>query len=72
MDGVGGGHTDSDNTRARFGRVVQDTLAHVVVKVGAVVVCFHGGAFGFVGVGVEGVEVGADALYWGEVLNSTG
>jgi hypothetical protein len=72
MDGGGGAHTDSDDARAGFGRVVQDALTHVVVEVGAVVVCFDGGALGLVGVGVEGVEVGADALYGRKVLNGSG
>jgi hypothetical protein len=42
-------------------------LPHVVGYVRAVVVRFdHAG--GVVGVGVEGVEVGADGFYGGEVL----
>jgi hypothetical protein len=63
------GVTDPDDARGRLGRVVQDTLPHIVVEVRAVVVCFDGGARRVVRVGVEGVEVCADALHGGEVLD---
>jgi hypothetical protein len=64
-----GGHTDSNDPRPSFRRIVQYTLAHIVVEMGAVVVGFDGGARWVVRVGVEGVEVGADAFYWGKVLD---
>lgn len=36
-----------------------------------VVICFHSGALGVVGVGVEGIQVGADALYGSKVLSKS-
>ena len=46
-------------------------MADFIVQVSTVVVCFD--CAGWVrGVGVEGVEVGADALWWGEVLDCAG
>jgi hypothetical protein len=62
--------TDSNDPCTGLGRIVQDALTHFVVQVCAVVVCFDGGAFGLVCVGVERVEVGADALYWGKILSN--
>lgn len=52
-------------------RVVEDALADVVGEVGAVVVCFDETA-GFGGVGVEGVEVGADVFEGREGLGWEG
>jgi hypothetical protein len=62
--------TDSNDSRTGFRRIVQDALTHLVVQVCAVVVSFDGGAFGLVCVGVERIEVGADALYRREVLSN--
>ena len=60
---------------ARVGRVrvVEDALSDVVVEVRAVVVGCDGGAVVWVrGVGVEGVQVGADAVYGGKALGERG
>ena len=43
-------------------------MSDFVVEVRAVVVCFYRVALGVVGVGVEGVEVGAYPFYGREVL----
>jgi hypothetical protein len=64
-----GRRTDPNDPRTGFRRIVQNTLAYIVVEMGAVVVGFDGGARWVVRVGVEGVEVGADAFYWGKVLD---
>lgn len=50
--------------------VVEEALAYFIVEVGAVVVCFDFAA-GVVGVDVECVEMGADALQGCEVLNGS-
>lgn len=64
--------TDPDDPSAGLRRVIENTLPYVVVQVCAVVVCFDGGTSGVVGVGVEGVEVRADAFYGREVLEVSG
>lgn len=65
---VGRDHVfDADEAGVGERRVVEDALAHVGGEVGAVVVCFDVAA-GVGGVGVEGVEVGADVFEGCEVL----
>ncbi len=54
---------DPDEPGVGAGGVVDDALADVLVEVGAIVVRFDCCAAGVGGVGVEGVEVGAE-LFW--------
>lgn len=60
--------TDTDDSCALFGRVVENALTYFIVQVRAVVICFDCVALGVMGVCMEGVEVGAYPLDRGEVL----
>jgi hypothetical protein len=55
MMGCGKRRTDADDASWLFWRVVEDALSHVVIEMGAVVVCLYGVTFGLVSVGMEGI-----------------
>ena len=57
-----------DETGVGFVAVVDDALPHVLIHVGTVMVCFYGLAR-VGGVGVEGVEMGAELFWRVEVLD---
>lgn len=60
--------TNTDDSRRLRRGIVQDTLPHIVVQVGAVMIRLNRIAFGILGICMKRVQMCADSLYRCEVL----
>lgn len=63
--------TNTDDSRRLRRGIVQDTLPHIVVQVGAVMIRLNRIAFGILGICMKRVQMCADSLYRCEVLHRT-
>lgn len=61
--------TNSNYPRGLRGGIVENALPNLIVEMGAIVIRLYRCAVRFIGVGMEGIQVCANALHGREILH---